>query len=266
MEPVTVVQGVIDLTFHQVVAAVIRAVLSKHGVTVSEVVSKPHEAAFVDLREGRTQILVGWLPGSHETYLAPFRSNVVVLGEQEGTPAVYDPYCIWGVPDYIPEETVRSITDLAKPEVAARFVPTVQGINPGAGISRFSKEIISRYGLNLKFVEGDIPKCTATFEVAYANKEWVIVPLWHPQYLHAKYNIRALEDPDDLLRAHKPDAARVIVAKTLAARLSPETVEALRRLRITNAGVARMDYLHAVEGLNPDEAAAKWIEESGLQL
>ena len=307
-EPLAVSQGVIDLTFHQVrasprshrpsnerapltcsqvVAAVVRAVLAKHGVTVSEVISKPHEQAFIDLREGRTQILVGWLPGSHETYLGPFRSDVVVLGEAEGAPAVYDPYCIWGVPDYVPEETVRSILDLAKPEVAAKFVRTVQGINPGAGISRFSKEIIAKYGLDLQFVEGDIPKCTQAFEDAYAKKgeqtrsarvrerltcyvsrtvEWVVVPLWHPQYLHAKYKIRALDDPDDLLRAHKPDAARVIVAKTLAARLSPATIESLSKLRITNEGVARMDYLHAIQGLSPDAAAARWIQETGLQL
>ncbi|KAI0727532.1 putative substrate-binding transporter protein [Fomitopsis betulina] len=265
-EPLTVSQGVIDLTFHQVVAAVIRVVLTEHGVTVSEVVSKPHEQAFIDLREGRTQILVGWLPGSHETYLGPFRSDVLVLGEAEGVPAVYDPYCIWGVPDYVPEETVHSILDLAKPDVAAKFARTVQGINPGAGISRFSKEIIAKYGLGLQFVEGDIPKCTRAFEDAYAKKEWVVVPLWHPQYLHAKYKIRALEDPDDLLRAHKPDAARVVIAKALAARLSPETIDALRNLRITNEGVARMDYLHAVEGLTPDAAAATWIQESGLKF
>lgn len=261
--------------------------LTEHGVTVSEVVSKPHEQAFIDLREGRTQILVGWLPGSHETYLGPFRSDVLVLGEAEGVPAVYDPYCIWGVPDYVPEETVHSILDLAKPDVAAKFARTVQGINPGAGISRFSKEIIAKYGLGLQFVEGDIPKCTRAFEDAYAKKgeheraihvemvltrcvryvaEWVVVPLWHPQYLHAKYKIRALEDPDDLLRAHKPDAARVVIAKALAARLSPETIDALRNLRITNEGVARMDYLHAVEGLTPDAAAATWIQESGLKF
>ncbi|KAH9924764.1 putative substrate-binding transporter protein [Fomitopsis serialis] len=266
MEPVTVAQGVIDLTFHQVVAAVIRAVLAKHGVTISEVISKPHEQAFIDLREGRTQILVGWLPGSHETYLAPFRSDVLVLGEEDGAPAVYDPYCIWGVPDYVPEDTVRSIADLAKPEVAARFVRTVQGINPGAGISRFSKEIIARYGLTLEFVDGDIPKCCAAFEAAYSNSEWVVVPLWHPQYLHAKYKIRALEDPDDLLRAHKPDAARVIVTRSLAAKLPTDTVDALRKLRVSNEGVARMDYLLAVEGLSPDEAAAKWIEETRLEF
>ncbi|KAH9831425.1 uncharacterized protein C8Q71DRAFT_726915 [Rhodofomes roseus] len=170
MEPVTVAQGVIDLTFHQVVAAAIRAVLAAHGVAVTEVISAPHERAFQDLRAGRTQLLVGWFPGSHSTYLEPFKDDMIVLGEAEGSAPVYDPYCIWGVPDYVPVEVVRSITDLAKPEVAAQFVRTVQGINPGAGISRFSQEIIERYSLDLQFVEGDIPKCCATYEAAYAKR------------------------------------------------------------------------------------------------
>ncbi|KAH9919344.1 ABC-type glycine betaine transport system, substrate-binding domain-containing protein [Fomitopsis serialis] len=266
MNPVTVTQGVIDLTFHQVVAAVIRVVLARYDITILEVVSAPHERAFQDLSSGRTQLLVGWLPGSHRAYLEPFKDDILVLGEAESSAPVYDPYCIWGVPDYVPIEVVRSITDLAKPEVVTRFVRTVQGINAGAGISRFSKEIIARYGLDLRFVEGDIPTCCAAFEEAYARREWVIVPLWHPQYLHSRFNIRALEDPDDLLRARTPDAARIIISSSLAANLSPDTNAALRGLRIGNAGVARMDYLHAVEGLSPDDAAARWMDESGCRI
>ncbi|TFY53833.1 hypothetical protein EVJ58_g9222 [Rhodofomes roseus] len=156
MEPVIVVQGVIDLTF-QVVAAAIRAVLAEHGVVVSGVISKP---------------------------------------------PMSKPSSTW--------------------PRAGRF----QGINPGAGISRFSKEIISRYGPPLGFVEGDIPKCYAALDEAYAKK----------------------------------------VAKSIAAKLPDGTIEALHKLCISNEGVARMDYLHAVEGKSPDEAVAKWIAESELQL
>ncbi|KAH9839859.1 uncharacterized protein C8Q71DRAFT_846429 [Rhodofomes roseus] len=197
MEPDIVVQGVIDLTFQ----------VGSGPICVEGHLEAPHEQAFIDLAEGRTQILVGWLPGSHETHLASFRSEVLVLGEEEGTPAVYDPYCIW-----------------ASPTMSQRR--RLQGINPGAGISRFSKEIISRYGLPLGFVEGDIPKCCAAFEEAYAKK----------------------------------------VAKSIAAKLPDRTIEALRKLCISNEGVTQMDYLHAVEGMSPDEAAAKWIAESELQL
>jgi len=47
------------------------------------------------------------------------------------------PISFWGVPDYVPEAAVRSIADLAKPDVAAQMTKTIQGIGAGATISVF---------------------------------------------------------------------------------------------------------------------------------
>ena len=53
----------------------------------------------------------------------------------------------WGVPDYVPADLVRSVEDLAKPEVAGRMERTIQGIGPGAGITVFSLQMMKAYGL-----------------------------------------------------------------------------------------------------------------------
>ena len=69
-------------------------------------------------------VVSAWLPASHGGYLAPFAASTVKLG------TLYEPYCLWGVPDYATAETVASVADLVRPEVAARMPRRSQGINP----------------------------------------------------------------------------------------------------------------------------------------
>ena len=69
---------------------------------------------------------------------------------------------------------------------------TIQGINPGAGITRFSILMMKGYGLSdagYQFFPGSEDDCFSAFESAVANKEWVVVPLWKPQFLHYRYDI-----------------------------------------------------------------------------
>ena len=175
------VLGQIDLSFHVASAAVVRAILERAGVkTVTR--QAPHEALYAMLARGEVDMLVSaWLPGSHGVYVDPMQSELIKLG------VLYEPYAIWGVPDYVPTHVVEQVADLAKPEVAACMDKRVQGIGPGAGISRFSREIIETYRLHecgYTFHNGALKDCTDAFERAYDDRRWVVVPLWHPQYLH----------------------------------------------------------------------------------
>ncbi len=88
-----------------------------------------------------------------------------------------------GGPDSVPEELVAEVSDLLKPEVVEQMRPKIQGINSGAGITRFSIQMMEEYGLSkagYEFFTGSEDDCFSTFEDAAANKEWVIVPLWKP--------------------------------------------------------------------------------------
>nr|WP_204378043.1 glycine betaine ABC transporter substrate-binding protein [Chromobacterium sphagni] len=151
----------IDLSFHHASAAAVAAMLEKHGVAVSEW-RVPHERAFELLASGEGDLLCcAWLPGSHGRYLAPMADEVEKLA------VLYTPYALWAVPGYVPAESVAEIADLKKPEVAARMLKKIQGINPGAGISRFSREIIAHYGLEqagYHFENGSQEDCARAFE------------------------------------------------------------------------------------------------------
>ncbi|WP_082190188.1 glycine betaine ABC transporter substrate-binding protein [Frateuria defendens] len=246
--------GHIDLSFHAASAAVVQAILEDRGHQVV-VSSAPHEAMFQHFGAHEVDMLVSaWLPASHEAYLAPHLERTIKLG------VLYQPFCLWGVPDYVPLERVGSVSDLLKPEVLARMERRIQGINPGAGISRFSQAIVREYGLDAAgyhFEPGSEADCFDGFERAVAERRWRVLPLWQPQYLHHRYRIRPLDEPRGLLGG--VDQATLIMRKELEPVLAPELVAMLAGLQLGNAAVTELDYRIRVEGIAPLAAARAWL-------
>ena len=253
--------GQIALSFHIASAAVIRAIVEQAGVkTVTR--EAPHEAMYAMLAKGEVDMVVSaWLPGSHGVYVDPIESDLLKLG------VLYEPYAIWGVPDYVPSDLVAQVADLAKPEVAARMEKRIQGIGPGAGISRFSREIIERYrlrDLGYEFHNGTLEDCIDAFESACQDRRWAVVPLWHPQYLHHRHCIRELAEPIGLLRGR--DAATLVMRRDAASLIPAATLDRLRRLHLGNAAVAELDHQISVAGLSPEKAAAHWLARTARSL
>lgn len=289
-ETLNVRQGRIDLSFHQVVGEVFAHVLSDPRLSIDtsesppevkiEVSSAPHAHAFSILQNDGTDILIGWFDGSHGTHIEPFRDDVVVLGDAHEknaayTPAIYSPYCIWAVPSYVPKAIVPDVPSLANPLVAARFGTddgkTLQGITPGAGISRFSQEMIESYNLapqGWQFKSGTQADCFDKVARCIQKKEWFVVPLWHPQYLHAIYGLRALDEPKGLLRP--VDEARLVMSKKFLGKLSDSQrtafLKVVSRVTLGNDAVTLMDkYVH-VDKLSYYDAAQRWIADNQARV
>ncbi|MGC0379707.1 glycine betaine ABC transporter substrate-binding protein [Streptomyces sp. SAI-229] len=250
----TVTVGNIALSFHRAAAAVTRRVLEAHGHRVNSV-EAPHEQMFRLQEDGDVDVLVSaWLPSSHGTYLSHYRDRVRVL-----TPH-YRPYCVWAVPPHVPAEAVREVADLARPEVAERMTTAIRGINPGAGISRFSARIVAEYGLDrlgYSFTPGTETDFVARVEQGIADQEWFVVPLWRPQYLNRLHGLRALEEPKGLLGT-VDDASPVISWEALD-RIHPDAVARLDGLALGNDGVEEIDALINVDGLTPLQAADRFL-------
>ncbi|MEU6389402.1 glycine betaine ABC transporter substrate-binding protein [Streptomyces sp. NPDC046939] len=246
--------GSIALSFHRGVAAVTTRVLESCGHRV-DIVEAPHEQLFRLQDEGRVDILLSaWLPSSHDTYLSPYREHVRVLAPQ------YRPYCVWAVPSYVPEEQVGEVTDLTRMEVADRMSKIIDGINPGAGISRFSARMVREYGLDefgYAFAAGSEPDFCARVERGIAAREWFVVPLWRPQYLNRLYGLRALREPKGLLGT--VDDASPVIRRDALDRMHPDAVTRLEALRLGNEGVEEIDALINVNGLTPLQAADRFL-------
>ena len=140
-------------------------------------------------------MLMSWLPGTHSDYMDKVGGNVVNLG------MLYDHAKLgWIVPDYIPEDQISSIEDLKNDSVREKLDGTITGIDPGAGLTRLSKEAVEEYGLdgyNLQTSSG--AAMTAALERAANNDEWIVVTGWSPHWKFGAWDLRYIDDPKGVL-------------------------------------------------------------------
>ncbi len=249
--------GVTDLSFHRVTASIVSHVLTDMGFQVERVYA-PHQENFQNLKAGRIDMLSSaWLPSSHGIY----KSDVETVEPLLELGLHYKPYALWGVPDYVPEEVVSQISDLLKPEVVKRTNKHIQGINPGAGITRFSIEMMDQYGLSdvgYHFHSGSEEDCFGAYERAVENNEWVIVPLWKPQFLHHLFTIRELKEPKGLLGS--VDRAVLLLRQDRSIAFTQAQLAQLDQLRFSNEIIAELDYKVCRAGLAVDDVTREWLD------
>lgn len=256
-----IIMGVTDLSFHHTTASLVTNVLKSMGFDVERIFS-PHQENFEKLKTGEVDMLSSaWLPSSHGIY----KADVEKVAPLTELGLHYEPYALWGVPDYVPVEAVSEVADLLKPEVVKKMIPKIQGINPGAGITRFSIQMMDEYGLSqagYAFFPGTEEDCFSAFETAVANKEWVIVPLWKPQFLHYRYQIRELKEPKGLLGII--DRAVLLLRNDKKTLFTKEQLSKLDSLRFSNDIIAELDYKVCREGKQRDEVTREWLVKQGI--
>src|SRR5690606_8386650 len=105
----------------------------------------------------------------------------------------------WVVPTYIPEDQISSIADLKKDEVKDKLKGKVQGIDPGAGLTRLSKEAIDKYDLGYELVTASDAAMTAALDRAIRRKDWIVATGWSPHWMFGAYELRYIDDPENAL-------------------------------------------------------------------
>lgn len=140
-------------------------------------------------------MLMSWLPGTHSDYMDKVGADVVNLG------ILYDHAKLgWIVPEYIPEDQISSIEDLKNDSVREKLDGTITGIDPGAGLTRLSKDAVEEYGLdgyNLQTSSG--AAMTAALERAVGDEDWIVVTGWSPHWKFGAWDLRYIDDPKGVL-------------------------------------------------------------------
>lgn len=253
--------GTIRLSFHAASAAVVQRVLERHGYSVVTTLS-PQEEIFRRYGAGEVDMIVSaWLPTVHGHYLSSRQEQSRHLG------ILYEPYCAWGVPGYVPVGEVASVADLARPEIAARMSHLIQGISPSPFMSSVSKEILKQYGLSdlgYYFKSGSGDQCFSRYEKSFKKREWFVVPLWHPQFLHHRFPIRELFEPKGILGG--VDKATLLAHARVADTLPLALLTDLTALTLGNRVVSELDDLICRRGLSPLQAADIWLEERARKI
>ena len=130
-----------------------------------------------------------WLPVTHADYWEEYGDQLEDLGSW------YDNAVLTiTVPEYM--EDVNSIADLE--DNADDLNSTIVGIDPGAGLTRVTKEeAMPAYGLDdWELVESSTAAMLAELDSAIAEEEPIVVTLWRPHPAYAKHDLKDLEDPE----------------------------------------------------------------------
>ncbi|MGD8710125.1 MAG: glycine betaine ABC transporter substrate-binding protein [Ectothiorhodospiraceae bacterium] len=144
-------------------------------------------------------MMMSWLPSTHADYMDKVGDKVVDLGILYGYARLG-----WVVPNYVPKSELNSIEDLKKDSVREKLDGTITGIDPGAGLTRLSKQALDDYGLdgyNLQISSG--AGMTAALDRAVKRDEWIVVTGWSPHWMFGKYDLRYLKDPKGTLGSYE---------------------------------------------------------------
>jgi glycine betaine/proline transport system substrate-binding protein len=227
--------GHIALSFHDAAAEQVELVLRSHGHEI-ERSAAPHEEMFAALGRADVDVLVAaWLPWSHGRYFQSIANDVRMIS------VLYEPYPIWGVPDFVPAE-VASIPDLLKPLALKNMERLIQGMAPGAGISEMSPRAVREYELDsagYHFENGTEDDCIGRFVQAVEQRRWVVMPFWHPQALHGRFRLRRLQDPKMILGA--TDNATLLVLRKSEELLGDAALADLSKLYLGNSMLTQLD-------------------------
>lgn len=197
-------------------------------------------------------MLMSWQPLTHKAYMQKYAGRLDDLGP------IYEGANLGlAVPASIPESEVKSIADLAKPEVKAKFGGKIQGISPNAGITGMTKEALKAYGVDYELLPGTGPKMAMKVGKAIKKDRWIVATAWRPHWMWAKYDLRYLDDPKGVFGGS--EAVHAVVTKGFEQK-QPEIAAFLKRMDLSVAEVEGL--MNESRKSSHREAIYAWIKNN----
>ncbi len=195
-------------------------------------------------------MVAAWLPTTHGHYLEKTKDKVVDLG-----PNLVGTKIGLVVPAYV---TIDSIAELNAN--AEKFDGKIIGIDPGAGLMSKTEKVLEDYSLDqIELVEGSGATMTAALANAIQNNEWVVVTGWTPHWMFAQWDLKYLDDPQNVYGGE--EEIHTIVRQGLKDEM-PEVYQLLDNFNWTPADMQQVMVWNREEGAKPYENAKRWIEEN----
>lgn len=224
-----------------------------------------------------------WMPnrqGIYDKYVVDAKS-VGVNAPYLGTQQMY-------VPDYMAEKGVRSILDLAKPEIAAMFDKDGNGKgeywagDAGWKSTKMWQVKFKDYGLSELWEPEILPDATfkAQLKSAVQKEQPILFYYWTPEWVHAAYDITPIAelqryngcevvelDGEDWLEVSKfacaSSDAKIYVAysKSLEER-NPAAAKFLSQIQLDPAVVNGWILKIGRDELDPQDVAEEWVENN----
>ncbi|GLJ60327.1 glycine/betaine ABC transporter substrate-binding protein [Microbacterium barkeri] len=229
--------------------------LEKLGYTVEMQTLTEAGPLYAGLAQGDVDIYPSaWPELTHRDYMEQYGDDIEDLG------AYYDNAKLTiAVPTYM--DDVSSIEDLAGQ--ADRFDGKIYGIEPGAGLTKQTQEVMMpEYGLDADYelVTSSTAAMLTELGSAIDAQEDIAVTLWRPFWANDAYDIKDLEDPKGAMG--DPEALHFLGTAGFAEEF-PEAAELIAGIQLDDAEYGSLEDLVVNEFGEGKEAEAvdAWLEE-----
>ncbi|WP_458525693.1 glycine betaine ABC transporter substrate-binding protein [Onishia taeanensis] len=228
---------------------VMRAVLEQAGYEV-EMTSLSAAAMWQAVASGDADAMTtAWLPTTHEGYYTRVGDQVDDLGiNLDGTRLGLV------VPAY---SQMNSIADIGQYRDA--IDDQIIGIDPGAGIMGLTEEVIDTYDLEVDLRGGSGATMTAALDNAIQNEREVVVTGWTPHWKFARYDLKYLEDPQDVYGG--AEQIHTIAREGLKQDL-PEAYAILDNFAWTPEQIGEVMLMNQQDDSDPYENAQQWVADN----
>ncbi len=230
----------------------------KMGFTVN-ITASDVAPAFAAVAGGdQDAFMESWLPVLHKDYWEKYKDQLTDLGHvYKGTESGLV------VPDYMVEDGVTTISDLAKPEVAEKLDKTITGIDAGAGVMKTTEnDIMPMYGLDeagYKLLASSGPAMMASLKDAIANEEYIVVTGWKPHSMFGMWDLKFLEQ--DKEKVWGVGNIHIFGRKNIKED-KPKLAQFLSNMELTTAEVGSLMVAIRESDKDTEEAARDWMMEN----
>lgn len=202
---------------------------------------------FASLARGNADAFMDvWLPVTHHEYMKQYAESIELLSNnfEEARIGLV-------VPSYV---TINSIAELN--EHKDKFNGEIVGIDAGAGLMNTAEAAITNYELDFKLLTASEAAMVASLKKSIDNEEWTVVTGWTPHWKFSRYDLKMLEDPDNVFG----DKEQIKTATRKGfSQDHPFVAEFLTNINFTTAQIGSL--MQAIEEANTEKDGAQaWID------
>ncbi len=197
-------------------------------------------------------MVAGWLPHTHASQYEKYKADLDELGENLAGAKIG-----LVVPSYMTNiNSIEDLTDQANKQIT--------GIEPGAGIMGATEKALTEYEnlADWELLQSSSGAMTVALDQAIKNEEEIVVTGWSPHWKFASYDLKYLEDPKGVYGGEETinTFARVGLEEEM-----PTAYKVIDAFHWTSEDIEEV-MLEIHGGVDPEEAAAKWVEENAEKV
>ncbi len=202
-------------------------------------------SAYREVAEGKADIFAdAWLPETHQQYVEKYKENLERIG------IIYPEAKIgFVVPGYSELVTINDLEN---------YPHTLIGIEESAGIMQKARMAIDNYGLPNTLLNLSEEEMVQHLEDSIKRREDIVVTGWEPHWTFARYELRFLNDPDQIFgnKENIYSIGRIGIEEE-----HPHAIRYFERLQLTEKQLNRLVYFVRLSE-DPKEGVKNWINEN----